>query len=66
MLAPILAKAETRARDMVVLAFGDSLTAGYGVVPAESFPVLLETTLRQKGAQCGGVRRHHGGRGRAD
>ncbi|MBT5110337.1 MAG: arylesterase [Rhodospirillaceae bacterium] len=41
--------AETRARDMVVLAFGDSLTAGYGLAAAESFPVRLEVMLRSKG-----------------
>jgi acyl-CoA thioesterase I len=48
--ASVLAGGETRARDMVILAFGDSLTAGYGVATAESFPVLLEAALRQNGA----------------
>ncbi len=42
---PALAGAET----LRLLAFGDSLTAGYGVLVSESFPVRLETALRQKG-----------------
>lgn len=32
-----------------LVAFGDSLTAGYGVRPSESFPVQLEAALRAKG-----------------
>lgn len=33
----------------LVLAFGDSLYAGYGVAQDESFPHALETTLRERG-----------------
>jgi acyl-CoA thioesterase-1 len=32
-----------------ILAFGDSLTAGWGVVPPSSVPACLETALREKG-----------------
>lgn len=32
-----------------LVAFGDSLTAGYGVRPGEAFPVQLEAALRAKG-----------------
>ncbi len=38
------------AAEKLVLAFGDSLTAGYGLKPAESFPVQLEAALRRGGA----------------
>ena len=33
----------------LILAFGDSLTAGYLLKPAESFPAQLETALRAQG-----------------
>ncbi len=46
------------AREQVVLAFGDSLTAGYGLKPAESFPAQLQATLRRKGLAA---RVHNGG-----
>lgn len=32
-----------------ILAFGDSLTAGYNLPPADAFPVKLEAALRAKG-----------------
>ncbi|MEK6638645.1 MAG: arylesterase [Pseudomonadota bacterium] len=37
------------AADKFVVAFGDSLSAGYGLKPAESFPVQLEAALRRGG-----------------
>jgi len=40
-----LAKAES----MKILVFGDSLVAGYGVDLSESYPSVLEKTLRDKG-----------------
>jgi acyl-CoA thioesterase-1 len=33
----------------IILAFGDSLTAGYGLSPAESYPTLLQARLDQRG-----------------
>jgi acyl-CoA thioesterase I len=32
-----------------ILAFGDSLTAGYELLPSDSFPAQLQTALRKKG-----------------
>ncbi len=46
------------ARDKLVLAFGDSLTAGYGLKPAESFPAQLQAALRRNGIAA---RVHNGG-----
>lgn len=37
------------APDRLVLALGDSLTAGYQLKPGESFPARLETALRAQG-----------------
>jgi acyl-CoA thioesterase-1 len=37
------------AEEPVVVAFGDSLTAGLGVSPAEAYPALLEARLRKEG-----------------
>lgn len=45
----ILAACPAWARDQVVLAFGDSLTAGYGLEPASAFPLQLERALRRLG-----------------
>lgn len=48
--APALARAQANDRDETVLvAFGDSLTAGLGVQPEHSFPVRLEAALEDKG-----------------
>ena len=35
----------------VILDFGDSLTAGYGLAPEQAFPVRLEAALRQRGIE---------------
>jgi acyl-CoA thioesterase-1 len=36
----------------VILFFGDSLTAGYGLSTEEAFPILVEKSLVQKGKSC--------------
>ena len=42
--------AHVEAKDgMKIVAFGDSLTAGFGVVPADAFPAQLERALRARG-----------------
>ena len=35
----------------VILDFGDSLTAGYGLAPEQSFPARLEVALRRQGIE---------------
>ena len=47
-----------QAAEKLVLAFGDSLTAGYGLKPNESFPAQLQAALRKDGVQ---VRVHNAG-----
>jgi acyl-CoA thioesterase I len=47
-LALMLAAAAP-ARVPVILDFGDSLTAGYGLMPEQAFPARLEAWLRQHG-----------------
>lgn len=46
------------AADRLVLAFGDSLTAGYGLKQSEAFPAQLEAALRKAGVPA---RVHNGG-----
>jgi len=49
-LAALWLAASAAAQDeRVIVAFGDSLTAGYGVAPEESYPALLGARLRQAG-----------------
>lgn len=38
-----------RAADTLILAFGDSLTAGYQLPPNQSFPAQLQAALRKEG-----------------
>lgn len=45
---PVLAADEDR---YTILAFGDSLTAGYGLPESESLPAKLEETLREAGVE---------------
>jgi acyl-CoA thioesterase-1 len=40
------------AKDVHVLAFGDSLTAGYGLPPGQGFAPQLEDTLRRNGVRA--------------
>lgn len=46
------------AREKLVLAFGDSLTAGYGLAAGQSFPAQLQSALRKQGLS---VRVHNAG-----
>lgn len=51
-LAAVLAAllpVEARADPLKIVAFGDSLTAGYGLPAAEAFPVQLQKALSEKG-----------------
>lgn len=36
----------------VILAFGDSLTSGYGLAPGQSFPAQLQAFLRREGSDA--------------
>ena len=59
--APAAAQAPAKAtasREKLVLAFGDSLTAGYQLKANESFPAQLEAALRKEGRK---VRVHNAG-----
>lgn len=59
--APVAAQAPAKApaqREKLILAFGDSLTAGYQLKPGESFPAQLEAALRKEGRA---VRVHNAG-----
>jgi acyl-CoA thioesterase-1 len=47
--ALFLAAAPAGAAAVNILALGDSLTAGFGVAPAEAFPVKLEAALKARG-----------------
>src|SRR3954451_7601638 len=50
LLAGLLAAAvPAAARNPEILAFGDSLTSGYGLPPDNSFPARLEAKLRDEG-----------------
>jgi acyl-CoA thioesterase-1 len=55
--APAAAQAPA-SREKLILAFGDSLTAGYQLKPGQSFPAQLEAALRKEGRQ---VRVHNAG-----
>src|SRR5262245_15665958 len=52
-LAPLLLVAllssGTWAEERIIVAFGDSLTAGYGVAPEQSYPAQLQARLTAEG-----------------
>ncbi|MFC3692764.1 arylesterase [Chenggangzhangella methanolivorans] len=45
----MISEASSAAQPIKLVAFGDSLTAGYGVGPADAFPVKLAAALKAKG-----------------
>ena len=47
--AAALPKSEAKEQEMVIVALGDSLTAGLGLPQSESFPEKLEATLKAQG-----------------
>lgn len=47
-LVPVATHAATT-EEIVIVAFGDSLTAGLGLPPSRSFPAQLEQALRERG-----------------
>jgi acyl-CoA thioesterase-1 len=47
--SPQTLAAEAADKEIVIVAFGDSLTAGYQLPPDAAFPVQLEKALRAKG-----------------
>jgi len=50
--AAILAPGTVRAKQPVILALGDSLTAGYGLTQQDSFPARLQAALRTTGIEA--------------
>ena len=49
---PILARAEDPGRAVRIVAFGDSLTAGFGLKPGQGFPEQLEKLLKARGIKA--------------
>ena len=50
-LASALHGVQAKAREKVIVAFGDSLTAGLGLPEKDSFPAQLELALRARGQE---------------
>src|SRR6185437_3710403 len=48
-VAPVRVVAEVPSTPITLVAFGDSLTAGYGVKASEAFPAQLQMALQAKG-----------------
>jgi acyl-CoA thioesterase-1 len=49
LIAFLFSSLPIQAQTLHILAFGDSLTAGLGLDPAEAFPARLETALKARG-----------------
>ncbi len=69
LLLLLAAPASADPRAPLIWAFGDSLTAGYGLPPAQGFPAQLEAELRRQGVMAtvrnGGVAGDTAAQGRA-
>jgi len=69
LIAGFLGLSPAQAEAPLVLAFGDSLTAGYGLPPADGFPTRLEQALRARGVPAtvrnGGIAGDTAAQGRA-
>jgi acyl-CoA thioesterase-1 len=69
LLVGLVWAAPTAAKDVQILAFGDSLTAGYGLRPGQGFAPQLQATLRRNGVRAfvvnGGVSGDTAAAGRA-
>lgn len=52
LLTMAASQAPAEARDIRILAFGDSLTAGYGLPPGQGFAPQLEDMLRRNGVRA--------------
>lgn len=50
--APQAAAATPQGDELVILALGDSLFAGYGLEPGQSYPARLEAALKAKGIKA--------------
>ena len=48
----LIAAGPAAAHVPVILDFGDSLTAGYGLAPEQAFPARLEASLRRQGIEA--------------
>ena len=48
----MIGKTPAAAHNPVILDFGDSLTAGYGLAPEQAFPARLEAALRREGIEA--------------
>src|SRR5687768_16447950 len=48
-VASFFVLSQAAAEPISIVALGDSLTAGYGLAPGESFPEQLEAALRERG-----------------
>ncbi|MDR6788303.1 acyl-CoA thioesterase-1 [Sphingomonas sp. BE138] len=69
LLLLLVAPAQAAPRAPLIWAFGDSLTAGYGLPPAQGFPARLQAELRRQGVAAtvrnGGVAGDTAAQGRA-
>jgi acyl-CoA thioesterase I len=50
-VATVAPRASVAEAGVKIIAFGDSLTAGYGLPASESYPALLEAELKRRGAK---------------